>query len=570
MPIVKSISIRNFRCIRQETPVPLSQSTYLVGPNNSGKTTVLAALQCFVDSSAFSPDFLNKSERASKKEGSLRCDIALTFDLSLVTGKERKKRMIDTHGPELTVRKTFTWREISRTTQVGYSIPKGKTVPFDELQEDIQAVIRSLTVSYIHPQEGADLLRKAQEKFKQRLFANWGRHPSVAEKLKTVQADWNQLRSTASSYLSAALTDRLRSIWPDSSTKVGLPERIEDIVAISDIAFRSSPSLPEVTLPHQGTGAQATILYQTHYVLDSDRSLHRGMYFPIWLLEEPESFLHGDIAFQLAALLASDEWLKNIQMVISTHSPIMLSASRRNASLASWVVFDQHAVKFHRPATEVDNDTVSQIGTMMGDANFDIYFSVAKRGPLLFIEDSRPATKDCFVSAGIPVTDHLAGITEVKKHLRVLQTLTPYMHDRITFLVDADQGLRELKTILDAAPEPTLRQDWRCFSIADKLRVIVLPEGNAVEDLFDEWPTVLDEALDDLYDAQLQLRQRVPLDLTRAADELRRNQPATREQVLLSLRKAQDVKNRFWARVQQNNCVPAANRIAGLTWLLAH
>ena len=567
MGIIKSITVRNFRGIRQEISIPLTQATYLVGPNNSGKTTILSALHCFVESSAFSPDYLNKTERAGKKEGSLRSDIALTFDLALVTGKERKKRMTDLYGSDLTIRKSFTWREISRTTQVNFLL-QGKASSFDELPSDVQALIHSLTVSYIHPQEGAELLRKAQDKFKQRLFANWGRHQSVAEKLKTVQSDWDELRKTASSYLSAALTERLRSIWPDSTTKVDLPERIEQIVAISDIAFRSSPSLPEVTLPHQGTGAQAAILYQTHYILDSDRSLHRGMYFPIWLLEEPESFLHGDIALQLANLIASDDWLANIQMVISTHSPIILSASRRNAASASWVAFEQHSVVLQKGVDEIDDDSIKRIGSMMGDANFDVYFDVAQRGEIIFLEDSRPLTADRLRAASIKVTNHLNGISEVKKYLLVLEPLSSFLRDPIRFIVDSDSGLDELGAILARCKDTKESQGWRRYTLGQKLHVITLPKGQASEDLFDQWTDLLNGAVDEIYDAQLRFRQQVPVDLTRAVGELRRIQPTTRDQALGIVRRHQDTKDRFWKKVQKHGYLPSPSRLAGLIDLL--
>lgn len=423
----------------------------------------------------------------------------------------------------------------------------------DDVDPDLQHLLRSAAVSYIHPQEGAALLRKAQEKFKKRLFSNWGRHPSVANRLKEAQSEWEKLRQTANDYLSAALTDRLRKIWPDSDTKVDLPERIEDIVAISDITFRSASSLPPVTLPSQGTGAQSAILYQTHYLLDSDRTLHRGIYFPIWLLEEPESFLHADIALQLARLLSSSEWLGEIQMVISTHSPIILAASQQNPGLAEWVVFENHNVLMVKPVSDVTDDDVATIGQMMGDVNFDVYFSAATRGPLVFIEDSKDVTRKAIEAAGIPVTRGLEGVSQIKKYLAVLPSVGSLLQGKAYFVADSDKGQKELTTIISDSKEDATVAGWRRFQVSDKVYLILLPANAAVEDLFGEWDDTLEGAIDDLYQDPFTLRSAVPTGLSNAATTLRRLKPQNRSEAKEALHSVQDVKDRFWKRVEHES-----------------
>ena len=220
MGLLTSISARNFMCYREETTIPLAQATYIAGANNSGKSTFLRALQCFFDSGKFLPENLNKTVVAARREGANRSDITVGFDLTLTSGKARQKRLIGKYGKTLQVSKAFTFREISRTIAVEYSLNKGKRQAYDSLDADAQALLEAVSVSYIHPQEGAELLRRAQDKFKERLFANWGRHASVATTISKVQADWDELRKTANQYLSAALTENVKKIWPGSETKV--------------------------------------------------------------------------------------------------------------------------------------------------------------------------------------------------------------------------------------------------------------------------------------------------------------------------------------------------------------
>jgi predicted ATP-dependent endonuclease of OLD family len=554
MPFLKKVTVRNFKCFRRETPVDLEQATLLVGPNNSGKTALLAAIRCFFDSSLFSGDDLNKTEFAAKQEGFNRADITIEFDLTIATGKTRKERLAAKFGVQLTVRKSFTYREATGTVVVEYGIGEDTYAFIEEMGREAQEVLNAVSISYIHPQEGNELLRKAQEKFKQRLFNNWGRHASVSEQLKELQEKWDELRKTANSYLSSTLTERLKLIWPHSTTKVDLPERIEEIVAVSDISFRSSSALPEITLTAQGTGAQSIVLYQTHYILDSDLSLHRGFYVPIWLLEEPESFLHTDIAVKLGNLLASDEWLESIQMIVSTHSPVILASSRKNAGRARWIVLDAHAVVQQKRVDTITDGDIEKVGAMMGDPNFDAYFTASQCGPLFFIEDIRPLTKTKIEEAGIPVTKALEGTSAVKKYVDVFRAVSGIVPKKAFFLLDNDKGLREFGSYLTMHALKAQEGRFSLYSIGNGVFMLILPKDFAVEDLFAEFEDEVEECVKAIYQDDFRLRDAVPTNLTRAASVARRkDKPQDIDQAKLVIRNEQDVKDRFWLKLEANN-----------------
>jgi hypothetical protein len=360
------------------------------------------------------------------------------------------------------------------------------------------------------------------------------------------------LRTTANSYLSQALSARLKEIWPNAEVRIDLPEKIQDLVAVSDITFRSSPNLPQISLPSHGTGAQSAILYQTHYVLDSDRSLHLGLYFPVWLLEEPESFLHADIALQLGRFLSSPEWLDSIQMIISTHSPLILAGSRQQPALARWVLVADHEIKWQKQVDSVTPQDLQEVATIMGDSNFPVYFEASTGGTRLFIEDSRQATADKLREAGIDVTNQLNGVVELRKYMDVITTLDAAMPGDTYFMADADKGLKELKRYIESGELVTQRYGWQKIRIAEQSYLLLLPAGNAIEDLFVEWPDILELAYADLFDEKGQFRPHAPMDLTRAASELRRTRPDDRAEVLRVLARHQDVKDRFWADVAKH------------------
>ena len=569
MPFLKKVTVKNFKGFRKETSIDLEQVSFLVGPNNSGKTALLAAIRCFFDTSVFSGRDLNKTEFAAKQEGYNRAEITIDFDLTLAHGKTRLEKLTAKYGTVLSVRKSLLYRETTDTVGVEYHIG-GKTVElFEALDPDAQEVLKAVSVSYIHPQEGDELLHKAQEKFKQRLFNNWGRHVSVAEQLDELQKKWNELRKTANTYLSSTLTENLKKIWPHSTTKVDLPERIEDIVAISDISFRSSSSLPEVTLTSQGTGAQSIVLYQTHYILDSDRSLHRGFYVPVWLLEEPESFLHTDIAVKLGNLLASDEWLESIQMVVSTHSPVMLASSRNNAARAQWITLDTHSVKQQKRVDTVTDADIERIGKMMGDPNFEAYFTASQRGPLFFIEDVRPLTKTKLEEAGFAVTKALDGVSSVKKYIDVFLTVTGIVSKKAFFLLDNDKGAKELGDHIKPQKLKAKEANFSLYALGNNVFVLLLPSDFSVEDLFTEFDDELEQCAKAIYTDQFQLQASIPLNLTRAVATVRRKDlPTNLDQAKAIIKNEQDVKDRFWKRLQASDYKVASAHVDALKKLI--
>ena len=545
MSILKEIRIRNFKCFRSEIRIPLRQSTYLAGENNSGKSAVLEAMRCFMDDTAFGPDHINRTEFAAKKEGFNRSDISVVLDLSNVMGKTRKQRIRSKYGDKLTVAKSMTWRVTARDVSTEYYV-NGASYSWETLPGDVRDILSAISISYIHPQEGAALLEQAQNKFKQRLFHNWGRHASVAEKVKNVEEQWTELRATANSYLSSALSNKIRQIWPNAEVKVELPEEIKDVVAVSDITFRTSPTLPQISLTSHGTGAQSAILYQTHYVLDSDRSLHQGQYYPIWLLEEPESFLHADIAMQIARLLSSDDWLSSIQMLIATHSPIILAGSMQNPEKTSWALCQGPVAPTVHRVEDVEGETIFEVGNMMGDGNFGVYFEASASDYRVFLEDSRKETAIKFEEAGVPEPISLNGVNDVERHLRVLVPLAGAAGE-FYFVVDTDSGIKELKKWISSGEEVDCQSGWRKINCGGSCFLLLLPEGYAVEHLFDKWPDVLDSAVEDLYDVgKKQLRENSPMDLTRAAGVVRGAAPNDPEAGRKIMAKQGDVKDRFW------------------------
>jgi AAA15 family ATPase/GTPase len=560
MNLLNNIKIKNFKCFRTQTKIPLSQGSYLIGINNAGKTAILNAINFFFDNSTYSDDiFLNRTEYLAKKAGYNRSEIAIYFDLNNIDSVALKRKLLKTFGSEaglVEVKKNITFTPDSKKMSFSYEINGNDPVDYDDLDPDIRKLLESIKITYIHPQEGKELLLKAQAKLKERLLANWGRNAKLSHSIKELQEKWNILRGQAHTYLSTSLTESLQKMWPGSQAAIDLPKDIKEIVGISDINFKSNSILPEIELTSQGTGAQTAILYLAHYLLDSDRSLHRGEYHPIWLLEEPESFLHADLILKFADDINSNTWLKNIQMVISTHSAILLAASRLGGENVTWNFIQNYSLKGSKKVDKWSEEEIENIGHVMGDANFHAYFSASKDYKLVFIEDKKEITKVKFEEAGIKIEKNLDGVSQIAKYIDVFLGNPELIRQKAYFIVDNDEGIKDLKRFLTKPPEKSIN-GFKLFKIGntDKVYIILLPEKFSVEDLFDEYDNFLDNCVAAIWDTNnWSIKPTIPRHLSRICSSARsKNNIDSIEAAKELIRNETDVKDPFWKKVVDSN-----------------
>lgn len=556
MNLISKIEVRNFKCFRAWNEFNLDSSSYFIGANNSGKSAVLLAIDCFFNPENFKSDFINKTELRGRLPGYNKSEIKIIFELKSIEKSETlKKRLIKNYGSTIEINRTFTYKEITDRVVLSVEV-QGKEYEYDDLDQDLQKLLSRISVSYIHPQESKELLSNAQLKLKKRLLNNWGRSSQLSDTLKNLQDSWDELRSKANNYLSAGLTNSLQDIWNDCKVNINLPTDIEDIIGISQIEFQGNSNIPSVPLTSQGTGAQSTILYQTHYLLDSDRTLHRGFYHAIWLLEEPESFLHADIIIKLGGLLNSNEWLDNVQMLVSTHSALLLATTKQNSNRIIWNLMDQHTLKKSQKTYEWDPQEIKEIGILMGDPNFDVYFNSSLVEDLIFIEDKRELTETKLLEAGIKVSKRLNGSTDQRRYFDVLRSIDFNFKHRNYFIVDNDDGIKVFNNSLDSGTTiETTESNFQRIDFGSNVSIILLPKNWIIEDLFEAFDSHVEECVYILFNDEFTTADlgNIPGYLSRAHAEIRNKKPNGLTEAKLLVKNKQDIKDRFWHKVEEES-----------------
>jgi AAA15 family ATPase/GTPase len=568
MNFIQKISLKNFRSFRSKTSFDLGQLTYVIGVNNAGKTNILHGIKAFFDDEYFQDSsFLNRSEFIAKKSAYNKAEIIIDFDLEKLTTKVRKVRLIKRYTKTLSLHKSITYTADSGLIFIEWRINNQKV---EKLTDDILWLLKSVKVTYIHPQEGKQLLANVQRRLRQRLLANWGRGAALTHAINQLEDGWQGMRESATKYLSQALSESLQSFWPESSIIIDLPRNFREVVEVSDISFSGFKSAPEITLTAQGTGAQSTVLYLAHYILDSDKTLNRGEYHPIWLMEEPESFLHADLLVRLAKQINSSDWLNNIQMLVSTHSPILLASSRASTSKVIWNILENQGGNKMYILPDINNENISQIGKLMGDPNFLTYFNIAQDEKLVFLEDIKKDVFDAFKHSGIPVTKGLGGISEVGNYLDVLSATPEFLRSLAYFIIDNDRGLKTIERHFKDAELVLEKDGFRKYRVKEvsSAYLVLLPEGTAIEELFDEFPNHLQECFPKIWKADLSLKETVPTSLSRVNGKARSTILYTKIEAINMLRNHQDVKDLFWDKVKSEKYKFSRTKTAVLLSLL--
>lgn len=341
---VDQIDIKNFRGIR-ELSLKLDETTVLIGENNTGKSTILAAL-----------DFC-LSRSLNRRGGTFS-----EYDYHL---PEKDSQPSDSEGVEVTLR--FLEREESEWTDevvqaLGDAVQVGadgtQAVIFqvqsryDDVQDDFvtswdfldltgEVLVGAKTpgilaaLQQLAPVFYLSALRDSAQEFRPR-GQFWGpfvrfskMDPDVRQELEQELAELNQRVLDANESFDA-VEERLRNtgnmVPLATNDAVGLeaiPSRVFDIMSRTQVML-SSVTGARLPIGRHGEGTQslAVICLFDAFLRNRLEDAYREHTTPILALEEPEAHLHPSATRSVAALLQD----LSGQKIVATHSGDLVGA----------------------------------------------------------------------------------------------------------------------------------------------------------------------------------------------------------------------------------------------------
>jgi len=311
---IVDIRIRNFRSIEAEQHVPIPGRMTLVGPNNSGKTNILRALQVLFTGYENTYGY-TRSGDLTFGVGRARTSIIATFDGDPIEDATTYQEVDELHKLQGTVRDgtqlTLTLYFTDTNTPVYSFFPNVKrptagtqSAQYSRIHKDLViALLKSFGLHYVPS-------AKSVKQIYDELLTPFLRR-KVAKVLEPRIIDIENSLAEAASALNKELKNAGLS---EFSAGFSLPnESMERLVSGFDFMISDPQKTP---IQDKGMGVQTTALLAAfRWITKQESEAGRNV---IWLLEEPESYLHPNLAVNCSAIL--DNLAENAIVVKTTHS----------------------------------------------------------------------------------------------------------------------------------------------------------------------------------------------------------------------------------------------------------
>jgi predicted ATPase len=329
-----SLTVKNFRSYTNaqgESPHKLILGdglNVLVGPNNCGKSNLLRAVALALQDSGgtdFNPNHDVPSQLSWAYPAITLClsseartSVERTL-LSFLEDYERSAGAQKTNASTGEIVLRVTYRNSSRDVAFGVrgsASKRGKP----ELNERALTQFKKC-IRFIYLRSGEGLSNFLSGTFRELLHTVRQEHLSdeVAQAQKRRDEFIGKLKEDLLTPLGEHIRDELKHVMPEVESVSINPfvPSLEEILSSAEITIRDSA---DTSLLNKGTGVRGALLVGllTYLAKHSRRSL-------VLAVEEPESFLHPGAQQDLRDNLLTLAKRPNVSLLITTHSPFMLS-----------------------------------------------------------------------------------------------------------------------------------------------------------------------------------------------------------------------------------------------------
>ena len=326
MLLIKSVAIRGFRSIHDQSISGLGHLNAVVGKNSSGKSNLLRALNLFFTGEpqpgqalAFPRDLHERPKSRKKK----RIEVAVEFELPVQFKIRRELAALVAAGRHLLV--TRRW-ELDKRRQISdaYEVYAGGTL-LPNSAEVARQLLSLISYRYIPNRTiPTDLLRDESQAIADAIFMRMKGDKHASAILSSLSAAAGRMMEGASTALKGTGA-------PISAPSLAVASTLGEMLRMTGFTAMGAHGLA-VQDEDWGAGHQAFFLYEVLQTLDTDYSRFFGWrQATIWAVEEPESGLHHDLSTQLASQFrqyaATTE--RRLQVLMTTHSPTFVMAADR-------------------------------------------------------------------------------------------------------------------------------------------------------------------------------------------------------------------------------------------------
>ncbi len=476
---ITSARIKNFRTITAEQVINVRDGCTLIGPNNSGKTNAMLGIYYFF--TGYDNRYGYDDERDTPfAHHSVKTSITLVFEADSVKDKDvldkisKLKQMLksprtEVSGNLFSINVYFNGQLPVYQIYPGAKKADGKSAQYSTLQKSIVTSVLDAFQCYYIPSNKS--IAQLYDEFVSPFVKK-----RVAEALEPYD---EEIRNSIQSLTDSMNATLYASGLGDVLTALEYPKNaLEHLISGFELMVRDNSSSSIFT---KGMGIQSAVLLSSFKWI----TLQKAGKSVLWLIEEPETYMHPSLAYQSSKIL---EELGDISTVIkTTHSlsfmPQSVSSVQGVATSASTGTRLQ-SYPTMRDATE---DIRSSLGVKFSDyfGLTDLNLFVEGETDIDYLAAMASYYQDAYderlllASKDIQYRD-FGGVKELEGFIRA-----NYMHVRkevvVISLFDGDEA--GLKSIRDLSGYYGNKGGYNGNS-----DYVVIPGKTAIEALFpDEW-----------------------------------------------------------------------------------
>ena len=324
MRLISSIQVQSFRSLKSVRINELGNFTAFAGPNNSGKSNLLRALNAFFTDYTdedrlidFPSDYYRPDIRRNIRRKRIRVSVTFTLpeQFGFRKGLESVRQLLAGSSFKIT-------KEWGRDSFLPTYYLDDSELGAEDSQK-IDQFLSLITFRYIpNRMLPLKLIQNEHKRLRDVLVRKVGR--SVSDHSAVFQ-DIKRRSNTLVQDLSARLNDAVDGL---GELSMAVPDSWQDIVFAMGYRFGTSGN--EIEDFAQGSGVQSLLMMQTLALIDTDRTQTFGWrQGTIWAIEEPEASMHSSMEAKVASYLAEISATDNrrLQVLATTHSDLVLQYS---------------------------------------------------------------------------------------------------------------------------------------------------------------------------------------------------------------------------------------------------